>query len=795
MVADNLPYTTVIWNIFFHFYLDKDSHSVLVEQCKKLVEVSGSLRHWNASIYGPLIKMCTEYTLEEVRRHWSLYIDMPHLPPERAKALRDLFTKQSKISSQKYKNIISPARSAGPLILQAIQVSSEQFKNYWSTGTTFTNPKQIEAARLLNPTFVYSLGGEGCSVYHATDPLVPFHLAALFGNRRGPVSIADAVRAAKAQFNDWCSAFHTSISSTPAGSVIIRLILGEATVVCRALQAFAAAGTLNLGVSVAQWKTKLVQLSKDEYISGNAPVAFNVIDTSNMDDHIGLLNVLIATTPLLSMSAQPSVLYSESLLVRGQDATKEFVERLYADITVFGLLVGLCPVDYLSGFTSRSNTHELLMHQFVKREALQFHQVTTWKSPTSGDPVAMAAARNGAEYGKPVFDADQLGTFLYDMYHLLFEQEDSMHFSKVNEEKGNLVKAVLGSNLIHYTRESFVLFLKLVRDKLNISEIQWRGVMERFFDFHDADGSMPMDLNNYNDFCAHLHLHGVHTVPAYHDVIPKIHIFSGWDTVPPLVRIILTVPREKLAVLENSAEQVGSPLLNCYIRGSWMHNIFSSVHVAFGSVVSMDNKTTPPSVLFREDPEGWKGDSSLVVSFVMPTPLLLAYEPLENLNVCFGVRSTPATALLIPKLGLTLDLFSARLLDESCVHLLPQQPLASGKLQISSPFPVHPISSLPAQIGESSAAAVELDQECEMVASLTIRVSVENQEVKILFSGGAIPQIKQVSPCMMRLSIGSHMQDLIYPFPVIGSRNKLRLARKSSYIEVGTCSTTVIAVT
>jgi hypothetical protein len=293
-------------------------------------------------------------------------------------------------------------------------------------------------------------------------------------------------------------------------------------------------------------------------------------------------------------------------------------------------------------------------------------------------------------------------------------------------------------------------------------------------------------LNNYNDFCAHLHPHGVHTVPAYHGIIPKIRIFSGWDTVPPLVRIILTVPREKLAVLENFVEQVGTPLLHCDILGSWTHNIFSSVHVAFGSVVSMEN-TIPPSVLFREDPNGWKGDLSLVVSFVMPTRLLLAYEPLENLNVCFTVRSTPATTLLIPKLGLRLNLFSARLLDESHVHVLPQQPLASGKSQISSPFPLSPISGLLTQIGKSSVAAVELDQEYELVASLTCRVSVENQEVKVLFSGGATPQIVQVSPCVMRLSIGSHMQDLIYPFPVIGSQNRLRLARKSSYIEVGIC--------
>ena len=110
---------------------------------------------------------------------------------------------------------------------------------------------------------------------------------------------------------------------------------------------------LNLGTPVAQWKTQLIQFSKDEYISGRAPAIFNVIETSNLDDHIGLLNILIATIPLLSIAtAQSNVLYTESLVARGQDAMKDFAKHLYADITTIGLLIDLCPIDYLSSFTS-----------------------------------------------------------------------------------------------------------------------------------------------------------------------------------------------------------------------------------------------------------------------------------------------------------------------------------------------------------------------------------------------------------------------------------------------------------
>jgi hypothetical protein len=92
------------------------------------------------------------------------------------------------------------------------------------------------------------------------------------------------------------------------------------------------------------------------------------------------------------------------------------------------------------------------------------------------------------------------------MYHQVFEQEDAMQFFRLTQR--NLLKAVAGSNIIHYMRESFVLFLKLVRDRLGISEERWLEVMDRFFSFKDADKSLPIDMNNYQDLCAHLHCHG-----------------------------------------------------------------------------------------------------------------------------------------------------------------------------------------------------------------------------------------------------------------------------------------------
>jgi hypothetical protein len=134
------------------------------------------------------------------------------------------------------------------------------------------------------------------------------------------------------------------------------------------------------------------------------------------------------------------------------------------------------------------------------------------------------------------------------MYHLLFEKEDAMHFFRLNQK--NLGKAISTSNLVNYIRESFVLFLKLIKDRLAIPEERWLEAMDRFFDLDNADKSLPMDTLHYQDLCAHLYRQSVYTAPFYHQNPPKIGRFSNWETVPPLVRIILLIPREKLDVLD-----------------------------------------------------------------------------------------------------------------------------------------------------------------------------------------------------------------------------------------------------
>ena len=252
---------------------------------------------------------------------------------------------------------------------------------------------------------------------------------------------------------------------------------------------------------------------------------------------------------------------------------------------------------------------------------------------------------------------------------------------------------------------------------------------------------------------------------------------------PPLVRIILTIPREPFNALKTTAETVATPALHCDIKGIRIHKIFSTVQIAFGRVALMGSGSHS-SVLFTEDPDGWNGTSSIVASFVVSSWLLTNFEPMEQLYVHLSVRGVTAAIIqLIKQFGLHHHVFSAKLLDENHVHILPEQPLPLRKpTTFPTPSPRTPHAFT--QIGSSSAAFVELDQECELVSTLVSKISVEDKEVIALFSSGATPLIKQVSPCLMRITIGNHAQDVRYPFPVVGSQSRLRLARKSLYIDV-----------
>jgi hypothetical protein len=171
----------------------------------------------------------------------------------------------------------------------------------------------------------------------------------------------------------------------------------------------------------------------------------------------------------------------------------------------------------------------------------------------------------------------------------------------------------------------------------------------------------------------------------------------------------------------------------------------------------------------------------MVVSFLLPS-WFLTNEP-NGISIGLNVRTTPASVMMLMKpLGVELGIFSAKLMDETLVHIVPDASLVSlPKAKGPAPL-VQPTSRA---IGTINPVMATLDQECRNVVTLSARVDVAEAKAKSELSGGAAVRTEQVSPCAMKLILGdSRQQEVAFPFPVTGSDSKLRVARKSSYIEV-----------
>ncbi|KAI1792278.1 hypothetical protein LXA43DRAFT_1133807 [Ganoderma leucocontextum] len=723
MIMDGVPAPTM-WNIFFHMYLDIDSRSTLVSQSQKLASYA-SVEAWRSSPYGAVIKMGADHTLAELRRHWELYADFYH--PSKVHQLRTLQatmkSKLKKIVQDSPGLNITSSRSSGPLFIrfQTARLVGEQFQRYWETGTTFTDKRKIATSTYPNSTFFYSRAHEGFDVHYGTDPMIPFHHAPLLGNTNRALTIGDLVESAKSQFHDWCSAFRTAATTQArkaGGALIVRFLLGEALAVAKALLDFPG----NTGVrahplaasKVAPWTTCIMELHREEYADFGAPTRFDVIDTSNLSDHIGMLNMLLATAPLLTDSPS-SVLYTESLLTHTADPSTELESKLFAGLSIVATLMDLAPVDALSGFTTRT--------------------------------------------------------------------EDPMYLLTMG--RGDLMGTLGRSSSTCPSREAIIVLLDFIRARLHISAEQWSNVVRSFLDMRSEDAATkrPFDRLGDREIHAQLYRYGLYTVPGLDQVHkPTTGRLSLWTSVPPLIRVFLTVPRTQFAKLEGVADKVPTPWLRCVIGTPQGEHVFQSVNAAFGRLVDTGT-AAEPDLSFREDPDGHKNGSDLVFSFVVPSRVLTE-APESAVYITLAVRVDPVvTRVLTPVLGLALCVFGASLNDTDYVRLLPEQPLPPrGRPSMLGTAPSQESES--EELGHQFPVRVDLDGAGKRVASLTAKLEITNTTAQTAFAGGAMPSISQCTPCAVQVVLGGRTQTLAYPMPIVGSQRKVRLARKSSYIEV-----------
>ncbi|TFK74181.1 hypothetical protein BDN72DRAFT_103975 [Pluteus cervinus] len=774
--------SSVIWDIYFHMRLDKESSTALIDQCEKLIGYTEDIASWRSSPYGKVLRIGTAHTLAQLRRLWRSYADKDLYTGEGLQRLDSQLRAAAEDVVRKYSVKTTAARSAGPFSMIASLATIDHFRRYWKEGISPQSSEENGTPLpYINTTLAFSNGGlDSWPLHYGTDPFLAFHLASAFvplkGNTKGPYGLKTDQRklasTVRKEFATWCSRFSTFIRYN---TVVIRFVVSEALAFTQALHYCSTTGSISSGQFASPLTAQDLLLDPVEYSQGAAPSSFNVIDTSNLLDHVGLINLLVCTTPLLQREPY-SALLTEALLVSSEDPLTGLSTSTLTGLSVISLLFGLAPISYITNFTSHSDLHNVVSLHIINSSP-QHHERLSWKFPSSGDPFAFKDTHSLDQ--KLTFDPTQLSDLLFRIYLKMFEAEGPSLLHNPSLQK------IAKRPVAHYIRTSLAAFIKFIQTRITTD---WGMVMERFLSLIMADRTLMLGANCYQELLCHLHLRGLYTptalqpgftAPGQDKARSRL---STWREIPPVVCVLFVVPRERLKILEDEDPlMVGTPQLHCEVYHPDSHNLYCSLQAVFGTV----QVASAEKVTIIEDEKGWRSSSPFITMFWVPSWTLMQNP--EELTVQLSLKSTPSAAKLAGLLGPALELFSTKMTDKEHVHILRDRPNAPGELTRLAMMTSAPTSSAAPDISLGSPAAeivFDSAKKLHAVSTLTRRWSITQEKAKAALRGGKEVTLAQVSPCSIKVSFGSFSKDIPFPYPVDGTQSKLRIARKSFYLEV-----------
>ena len=757
--------------------LDKDSLSLLIEQCRKLVSLAQDMETWKQGPYSHAVTMCDDATLSGIQRFWKLWLGTADFNAQQTKRFTKNFQDGLKNVHPRMQGsfVIASMRLAGPLAPVALEAATDLFKRFWTSGVTDDGIQAEKPARNVNPTFAFSSSGDKVAVHYATDPILGFHLAEILASSGCALSDESAaiafkmVQAARRQFNAWCKAVigrirHTSASSA---SLVVRMYAGEALAFCQAFHSIGISPQPHSPTFVAPWKRSVVRLDKTAYEShalSPAPTSFNVIETSNLLDHLGLHNLLIVTAPLLRNSLS-STLYTETLNRPGKSGMKGILAHMCGDPATISLLLGVVPSIYVSRFTTHSNMFDADVRDVSGGLKTQCHERLAWKSVDHGYAVEPS-------WKKCIrFAPEQLAKTLFEIYLQMFSDE-SLH---------NILSS--GSGRLHHTRRSFALLLAHVERRV---QCDWDKVISILEGLILEDQALTGRLSFYQEMVCQLHLAGFALSglsPAYVQEFRAEEdspIFRDWITVPQVVTVALVVPRHVIAKVQSELSAVGTPILQCEVLFGLKISFFASISASFGKL-TISGRGENKAAVIAEDGAGTHGTSPMIVSFPILAPHLI-HTSTRGGAVGLAVRSTPSTISLAEKLGLELNIFRAQLTDARYVHVLARAPTTNNST-VGDAAP-------PLSHGRSDGAVehhpihVEMDGSNTRVQSLISHIDITDATEQASLVGRCTIRTTQLSATQAILHIEKHQHIASFPLPVDALSAKLRVARKSKYVEV-----------
>ena len=791
-----------IWNIYYHLRLPDDTLEVLESHVEKLLNTSASFQEWQDGPYGSLLRFCNKRTFDKVKQVWTSYVSRQLSPEEKTARQRQLGIVIDRAKDRRRQMVgehpltLTWVRAVAPAAIKALDSPTIHRigDRWWKTGVV---DEGTSIPPHLNPTFLSS-PNQALTLHYGLDPILGFPLATAFV----PTSTSspfkgdkDVVKSARMHLLQWSRAFSNAVKR----GCILRFCVADALALCLTLQARRLDEPEGVKFYCDNWTFEPFVFEGTEYGSGpkKAPTTFDVIDTSNLMDHLGPLNIFTAAAPLLALR-QSSIMYAELLVQLSSISTAERIESLLCgDFQTVAFLLGLAPVETWTNASASVDADEAMIDAVMTGEGLlSGHQETSkrtrlcWRKLEDKPVRPTSSKASAARPPRTSIDPVDLARLLQSTYSAMFRHEDISTLT----QNLNLHGVSKMSNP-YYNRSSFAALMKCMQERV---DTDWERTMHVFSVSIVQDLSLVgIGASFVQELYQFLHLFNIHTAPGLLHGTPMTSdvrrlgpCFSegvAFET----VCITIEVPRKNLQVFTGmSLESIGSPTLCCTIKSrpnaseKW-GNIFGAVQMAFGHARMTEACPTTTSRLeISEDATGWDGSSPLIISFLAPTRMLLQ-DPGEAIVVCGLLPTVHATMNYLQKLGRYLSLYETKLGNRFKVHVSPFMPNMTAHPAINSG--IRSMVSLTSDaVGFETTVVATVPEKHARVSGLTCRIDLRSDASKAMLADKACAVVATFpSPMLCDIIISKDSRySVSLPVPVNGFKHKLRVARKSSYVEV-----------
>ncbi|KAK4186930.1 hypothetical protein QBC35DRAFT_474963 [Podospora australis] len=828
LILDGEVETEVVWGVYYHLWLSREEREVVRTQVDRLLQRAG----WCDDRWGEVVKFVDEKTLEEVRGVWEgLGSRLREGDPDEEDRDRERFEEVLKKSRARKEAaygrkgqavVVSSARSCAPMAMQIMGDLVELTEESWERGVTGPGetkemvPNPVMAAALLSEEGEEE---EEVMLEYPIDPLIGFHLAAggakltqlsplrledqagegnyqaLASLRIGEPSQDEGkdikrrlVETAKLQFKLWTEAFR---EAARAGRTVIRFVAADFFAVCTTLKQNLDTGALcadcyrqgGLGFET-------LHLADSEYSReyGKAPRQFDVIDTGILSDQFAMLSVLVSALPVLK-SLPSSTIYTDCYA--NSISGSIFQGLLAKDTATWTTLLGLIPTEYWTNATAISVVDEVLA-LWTNRSSAENSE-----HPEKKLQSRLAWKRSKHLAGlqqKPFVHEGHLMSILLG----LFREMSGHDFQKAVSDGGTTTTP-------KYPRGTVTSLMKALFEHIQVKDLYILNLrLHTEIRQHSA---------SYVDYSAHItnelsrlwFASKIKSSRGYPEALREGGTdFSKWPETPLALAVTVVVPQTIWKPLADFAREHGIPLAIAahigYIdapedaeskdnfaegRGP---STYPDTQISFGAVRAHGSPDQEDyRVIVQEDNKGWKGDSTMVVSFFAPPSHVQDLFCKENWAVSLRLADEVYNEIAFRKL-----------LGPECTLL---------KTTVKNPdYPVFVTASRPGQISPyghemMNASAPSLDEEGNTRMTLFVdgdngyatKVTGATGHADITFAQGLkllankVPiEMQQSSPFTIDLVFGKNelVMPMTFPFPVSRSTCKPRIARTSHYVEV-----------